>query len=601
MSISLVTFLPLAIALGICLVPVCLLRHAETPRAQDYLVASRHTRPEVIGNASISYALRMAAFGPLFAWGATGDLWPVIVASVFIGLGVYLVYVLRKPLREFMDDALGADRSITVHAFLARQHANDPRIRTLSASLTLCALLGLLVAEALALSAFLKPLLNGGSVAVYLIVLGVLLLVVSIAVLAGHSGVLHSSQLLLGMFYLGLLGSTLLLLYLHLSARTTMPAHGALALACVAVLAVIALWYRRSKYVDTESIRSAASGGVDSRASASARALSRVEKILNIFLSVLLALIIIVAVMELNAAGWATIVRDSTNALRVRTSLPATGLLALALFPLFYPLVDVTSWLRLAATGKDADPRVDPGRRSMQSRGVLRTCAVEVSLMWLFVCMFGAVAAIATGMSTSPTVVQAFVARLLAAGDIAVIVGPLLLVCFFAAALSTMGALFSACLATVRYDMLPLRLPESSPGKTKPFGEPAARRRTLITGGVLVLAVAALFCVADAFLPVSAWTSTFVALVFALCCTQLSFAPLVIGAILQRKRGGFGAVSGGWALVILGSGVASSILAVTVYFTTGAEAWLWSAAPLCLGSGVVLYFAARRRSLAAAQ
>src|SRR5262249_10836370 len=158
--------------------------------------------------------------GPLFAWGASGDLWPVIVASVFIGLGVYLVYVLRKPLLEFMDDALGDDRAITVHAFLARQHGNDPRVRALSASLTLCALLGLLVAEALALSAFLKPLLNG-SVAVYLIMLGVLLLVASIAVFAGHSGVLHSSQLLLGMFYLGLLGSTLLLLYLHLSARTT--------------------------------------------------------------------------------------------------------------------------------------------------------------------------------------------------------------------------------------------------------------------------------------------------------------------------------------------------------------------------------------------
>jgi len=599
MPISLVTFLPLAVALGICLVPVWLLRYSANQRAQDYLVASQYTRHEVIGNASIAYALRMAAFGPLFAWGASGDLWPVIVASVFIGLGVYLVYVLRRPLLEFIDDALGDDRSITVHLFLARQHGNDPRVRALSASLTLCALLGLLVAEALALSAFLKPLLNGGSVTVYLIVLGALLLVVSIAVLAGHSGVLHSSQLLLGMFYLGLLGSTLLLLYLHLSARTTMPAHGALALACVAVLAVIALWYRRSKYVDTEPIRSAASSGVDSRASASARALSRVEKILNIFLSVLLALIIIVAVMELNAAGWATIVRDSTNALRARTELPATGLLALALLPLFYPLVDVTSWLRLAAAGKDSDPRVDPSRRSMQLRGILRTCAVEVSLMWLFICMFGAVAATATGMHASATVVQGFAAGLLAAGDIAVVVTPLLLICYFAAALSTMGALYLACLATVRYDILPLRLRESSLGKTQPSRESRARRHTLVAGGVLVLAVAALFCVADAFLPVSAWTSTFAALVFALCCAQLSFFPLVVGAILRRKRGEFGTVSGGWALVILGSGVASSLVAVILYFTTGSEAWLWSASPLCLGLGVVLFMVARRPSLAA--
>ena len=220
--------------------------------------------------------------------------------------------------------------------------------------------------------------------------------------------------------------------------------------------------------------------------------------------------------------------------------------------------------------------------------------------MWLFICMFGAIAATATGMQASATVVQAFAARLLAAGDIAVIVTPLLLICFFAAALSTMSALLSACLATVRYDMLAFRLPESSPGKTEPSREPRARRRTLVAGGVLVLAVAALFCVADAFLSVSAWTSTFAALVFALSCAQLSSVPLVVGPILQRKRGRFGTVSGSWALVILGSGVASSIVAVIVYFTTGSEAWLWSAAPLCLGLGVVLFMVARRPSLAAA-
>ena len=597
MPISLVTFLPLAVALGICLVPVWLLRHAKNPRAQDYLVASRYTRPEVIGNASIGYALRMAALGPLFAWGASGDLWPVIIASAFIGLGIYLVYVLRKRLLEFMDDALGDDRSITVHAFLARQHGNDPRVRTLSASLTLCALVGLLVAEALAVSAFLKPLLNGGSVIAYLIVLGALLLVVWIALLAGQSGVLHSSQLLLGVFYLGLLGSTLLLLYLHVSARTTVPPHGALALVSLAVLGVIVLWYRRSKYVDTEPIRGAVSSDPESRAPASARALSRVEKILNIFLSVLLALIIIVAVLELNAVGWATIVRDGTNALRRRTELPATGLLALALLPLFYPLVDITSWLRLAATGIDRNSRVDPSRRAIQLRGVLRICAIEVPLMWLFICMFGAIAAIATGMQASANVAQAFATRLLTAGGIAVIVGALLLICFFAAALSTMGALFSACLATVRYDMVALRLPPSH-GKTEPSREPAVRRRTFVA--MLVLAVAVLFCVADAYLPVSAWTSTFVALVFAPCCAQLSFVPLVLGTILGRKHAGFRAVSGGWALVILGTGVASAIVAVIVYIATGSEACLWSAAPLCLGSGVVLLMVARRSSLAAA-
>ncbi|MGI8895185.1 MAG: hypothetical protein ACR2HE_05965, partial [Casimicrobiaceae bacterium] len=71
---SFVTFIPLMLALGICFIPVWLLRDAKHRRAQDYFVSSQQTRPEVVRNSSIAYALRMAAFGPLFAWGASGDL-----------------------------------------------------------------------------------------------------------------------------------------------------------------------------------------------------------------------------------------------------------------------------------------------------------------------------------------------------------------------------------------------------------------------------------------------------------------------------------------------------------------------------------------------
>src|SRR5215467_2134580 len=180
---SLVAFLLLALALLICLIPVWLLRLREPRRAQDYLVASQYTRPEVVRNSSIAYALRMAAFGPLFAWGASGDLWPAIIASASFGLGTYLIYVLRHPLLEFLDDALSSDQSITVHAFLARRHGDDPRVRLLAASLTLFSLLGLLACEALALAAFLRPMLQG-SAAIYLLAMGALLMVVLSAALS---------------------------------------------------------------------------------------------------------------------------------------------------------------------------------------------------------------------------------------------------------------------------------------------------------------------------------------------------------------------------------------------------------------------------------
>src|SRR5215468_8066942 len=290
---SVVTFFPLAVALVVCLVPIWLLPRRRRRWARDYIVASQPTRPEIAGNASIAYALRMAAFGPLFAWGASGDLWPVIIASGFLGVGIFLVYRLREPLLEFLDASLAIDRSITVHEFVARHHGNDRTVRVLSAGLTLCALLALLVGEALVLSAFLKPMLNGMSAIACLLVVAALLSVVLIAALSGHSGIMHSSQLLLGMFYLALFGSTVLLLYVHLSARTVMPAHGTLAVVFVAVFGVIALWYRRSKYVDSDPIRNTTSAG-NPRESSGARALSRLQKILNICLSVLLVLIIVV-------------------------------------------------------------------------------------------------------------------------------------------------------------------------------------------------------------------------------------------------------------------------------------------------------------------
>jgi hypothetical protein len=594
---SFVTFLPLVLALGICFIPVWLLRHPDHRRAQDYFVSSHYTRPEVVRNSSIAYALRMAAFGPLFAWGASGDFWPAIIGSAFFGLGVYLIYILRQPLLEFMDGALSRDRSITVHEFIARQHGNDPRVRLLAASLTVFALLGLLVGEALGVAAFLKPMLPGNAAAVSLFVFGALLLMVLQAILSGHSGVMHSAQLQLGMLYLGLFGSTALLLYLHVSALTPMPPHGTFAVVFVAVGCAIMLYYRRSKYVDTDPIRRPASGAGPGCVSWGARRLSRFEKILNPCLSVLAVLIIVVALMEFYAAGLPAIVRDSAAALQTGTRVPGVGLIALCLLPLLYPLVDVTNWQRLAAVRKDMSPSgVEPGRRSADLRGVFRIYAVESCLVSLFMCMLGAIAVIAIETPGDANVLQVFVAQLIAEdNEVSVVALPLLLIFVFAVALSTMSALFSASLCTIRYDMLAALWPKLAPGQEASM-EATATRRTLVAGGGLALAFAAAFWVADASLQISFTSSTFLALLFAFCCAQLSFAPLVLGPIVGRVRGGFGTVSPGWALVILGFGAASGVAAVTVYLITGSETWLWAAVPACLGSGMVLFAIARATS-----
>ena len=67
----------------------------------------------------------------------------------------------------------------------------------------------------------------------------------------------------------------------------------------------------------------------------------------------LLVLIVIVALMDLHAAGASALARESAAALAAGTRISGVALLALGLLPLFYPFVDVTNWLRLAAARKD--------------------------------------------------------------------------------------------------------------------------------------------------------------------------------------------------------------------------------------------------------
>src|SRR6516164_7398839 len=144
----LVLFLPL-VSLAIYLIPIYLLRRKAYARAQDYVVSSEHSTPSVIRNSSIAYAIKMATFGPFFVWGASSDFWPAIIYSTFFGLGVCLIYMVRRPMLAFMESALHGDRSITVHDFIARQHGNDPRVRLFASCLTVFAILALVIGEAL--------------------------------------------------------------------------------------------------------------------------------------------------------------------------------------------------------------------------------------------------------------------------------------------------------------------------------------------------------------------------------------------------------------------------------------------------------------------
>jgi hypothetical protein len=588
----LVLILPL-VSLVIYVIPILILRRKAYARAQDYFISSERSPPGVIRNASVAYALKMATFGPLFVWGASGDFWPAIIYSAFFAFGVCLIYVLRRPMLEFMENALNGDRSITVHDFIARRHGNDARVRLLACALTVFAILVLLTGEALVLATFLKPVLADDAVSAAVFVCALVIFVALYTMLSGNSGVMRSAQSQLGMLYFGLFGATALLLYLLISALRPMSPHSTFAFVFVAVCCAAMPLYRRSRYVDTAPIRNLDSASNDSGPETrGARLFRRFEKILNVCVSVCAAWVIVVAGMELYSEGLPAVARDSLAALQSSTRLPGVALAALLLLPLFHPIVDMTNWQRLAAFAQ-ASPDVAPSQRPALFRGILRIYAVEAALMSLFMCMLGVIAAAAMATPGGVDAMQVFVRELAAEPNaVAAAALSLLLVSGFAIALSTMSSLFSATLCAIRYDVLPAFWPELASAQGE-AAEKARRRAVLAGGGLYLVIIIAAFLLADGYLQMSYTSSEFLGLLFALCCAQLSFVPLLLGPLIGRGSAGVTTVSSGWALAILAVGAVVGLVAIALYASTGRESWLWAAVPVCLASGLVLFTLAR--------
>src|SRR4051812_32935664 len=101
-----VAFLPLILSLILFLLPIWLLRRQGGARAQDNFVSSHAVSPATIRNSSIAPGLRIAACGPFLALGAQGDFWPVLIAAAGLGAGLSLLSILRRPILEFLADAM---------------------------------------------------------------------------------------------------------------------------------------------------------------------------------------------------------------------------------------------------------------------------------------------------------------------------------------------------------------------------------------------------------------------------------------------------------------------------------------------------------------
>jgi len=596
--------LALAVCLGVYFLPIGVLHLRASAKAQYYFVASERTPPGVIQNSSIAYAVKMAIFGPFFALGAIGDFWPAILVSAFLAVGIYLFGCLCRRMLPFFHAAFQTQRSFTLHEFIAQQHGQDSRVRLVAASLSVFALFGLTICEAFGVATMLQPITP--NIPNYLILLAMLLLTALYTLPAGNSGVMRSSQAQLGMVYLALFGSTALLLYILMATLRRMTPHATLALLLAALICLVMLCYRRSRYVDTGPLDPAgASAPLDAAAApegSGGRLFRRFNKIINVWVSTLAVVVIVFTGMALYPRGAVTVLSDSAAALQASPRLSHLGLIALVLLPLLYPIVDVANWQRFAALARNVAPDSAGAKIWAAAVGrIVRTFAAETALVSLFLCMFGTIAVVALRTPAGANILQTFVQQLsvqqnwVAGGALS-----FLLIGVVMIAVSTMSVAFSAGLCVLHYDILPAFQPRSALEDAYSTAEAIGKQPTVTAAIALGLIMFAAFSLLAAQLQIDFTGGGFVALVFAFCCAQLACAPLVVGRVMGDASQGLAGMGPGWALAVLGVGAALGIGAAAIYLATGHDPWLWAAIPACLGGGFLIFGIARLQATKAA-
>ena len=144
------------------------------------------------------------------------------------------------------------------------------------------------------------------------------------------------------------------------------------------------------------------------------------------------------------------------------------------------------------------------------------------ALLWLLICVLGTIAVLATGTPGEADILQSFVVRLASQqNDVADAALWLLLVSVIAMAVSTMSAMFSATLATIRYDIIPAVWPSLAPDLAQPPDQALAGRRTIIAGGGLCIAMLVVLFLLNDYPDGSFTSGRFLVAQLACVCAQL--------------------------------------------------------------------------------
>lgn len=535
---------------------------------------------DVYQNSSLAYALQLATFGPFFVWGLNGDWIPGVWNSMFYCFGLALLYVFRKPIANFLREALARDKSITIHEFLARPHKDSPWIRIIASSLTIVALWGIVMAEMFGIFSALGPLLGLGANGSYLFVIGLFFLMFAYSTTGGNDGVMRTDQLQLGLAYIGVFAAVAGMIFLLGHASPADVSHGSYPIVFFGGFGVMWLLTRRFRFIESSPDAETVNKNEAEKTSAW-RAYLLIERGVSVLVVLTIITMVFAAGQFVISTGPSEVMQVLRRSTVTSTSMSNLAMFALAILPLGYQIVDITNWQRFAAAGDPNSYGDGPAKKA------LLRYVTEAPLVWISLLAFGALAGGLFGnlsVSSNPF------------GDLAVhlvnmdsllstVTAVVFLMAVLAIGLSTMDAVFSATQCAFQYDLLPA-LEHAGAKETSTTHK---IRITRAFGLMTYLAVIAMLYLVEKYLTFG--RDNYLAILLAFYSAQMAFVPLVIGAfVATRLPNGQSPVTPVFAAsaLIVGALVGIGATVSAVIGDTG-ELFLWGAIPVCLFVSSAIY------------
>jgi hypothetical protein len=578
--------------LGAFIVPLVLSYGQSGSRAPGTSPPTAHVAPRVIQNSSIVYRLGWVALAPLMAWGIVGEIWPVVVYLVAVALGLSLVYALRRPLLQALQDTSASDRPATLHRFIARCHGNDARVGAFAAALSVFVIYGLIGCVMIGLATVLRTMFAGDGALADAFVAAIVLIAAGATLRSSRFGILYATQVQLGLVYFALFAAAVLLLYLQGSAIGAMPFKGIAALFLIAIVCALVHFRRRSRYLDSSVRPSAAdAAGARAREPLDVRLFIRLQKILNSLVGILAmtlaVLALIVTGFEIFLGGMPAIGSESLAALRSGASASIMTLISLFLLPLLQPIVDVVSWQR-AAVFAEQQGQYQDGDWTAAFRTFGTTLAREVPVMALFVVLFGVIAGLTLPSTPEGLATQAFLASLVTQDNaVAATIASLLTLGVLALAVATIGSLFAAAVDVVGSDIVPaVSASTATASAEKPAGRDSLA--TLLSSVLILVLVLATFGLAEMRSDHTFGIAGLLGAMLAVGSVQMALVPLALAPLLSAPRRSAG-VTPAWALAVLAVGAAIGIGIAVAGLVFGQAAALPFAVPATFAASTLVF------------